>query len=118
MLGFRQNVQAENELWGFPSGKLECGELPLEAAIREAKEEVGVDIVNPKLLFSLNDVKGYRHHFFLCLEWSGVLMNIEPELYREISWFPLKELPNNSTSIMFSALTELNNEWLEQVHKD
>lgn len=114
LLGFRQNVLAENELWGFPSGKLERGELPLNAAIREAKEEVGVDVLNPKLLFSLNDVRGNRHHFFLCLEWSGVLMNAEPELCREISWFPMKELPSNSTSITFSAISELNKEWQEQ----
>lgn len=108
LLGYRQNVQAENELWGFPSGKIELGETPLEAAIREAKEEVGVIVQGLNELFVLIDHNGKEHHFFLCTEWSGKLVNAEPELCREISWFPLSELPSGSTNITFSAKAELN----------
>lgn len=38
-----------NGLWEFPGGKIESGESPLIAAIREVKEEVGVQILESNL---------------------------------------------------------------------
>lgn len=34
-----------NHNWGFPKGHLENGETEVEAAIREIKEEVGIDVI-------------------------------------------------------------------------
>lgn len=39
-----------DKMWGIPKGKIEEGESYLETAIRETKEEIGVQI-NPMLLF-------------------------------------------------------------------
>lgn len=39
----------DKDLWNLPGGKVEKGESPWEAAIREAKEEIGVDIEIEKL---------------------------------------------------------------------
>ena len=36
--------------WAFPGGKLEKNETPLEAAIRETKEETSLEVKNLKLL--------------------------------------------------------------------
>lgn len=40
----RQPHKPQGETWGVPAGKLEAGEDPEGAVIREVKEEVGLDI--------------------------------------------------------------------------
>lgn len=35
----------DNGYWELPGGKVEAGELPRDAAVREAKEEIGCDVV-------------------------------------------------------------------------
>lgn len=39
-----QKRSATEELWGFPGGAIELGESAEEAAIREVKEETGLDV--------------------------------------------------------------------------
>lgn len=45
--------------WGFPGGAIELGETPEEAAIRELKEETGLDVMVESLLgiYCDSDVK-------------------------------------------------------------
>lgn len=37
-------VHDKNKLWGFPGGHIELDEDPTQAAIREAREEVGLEV--------------------------------------------------------------------------
>jgi 8-oxo-dGTP pyrophosphatase MutT (NUDIX family) len=39
--------------WNFPGGSLHRGETPLEAAVREAREEVGAELLEPAELVGL-----------------------------------------------------------------
>ncbi len=112
-LGFRQNVEAENNLWGFPSGRVEVGESFEAAAKREALEEVGVQVQSLNQLALINDSKGNEHKFFVCNGWRGELKNAEPELCKEIRWFSYENMPSNCTKITYAAMAELNNS-----HKD
>ncbi len=39
-----------SELWGFPGGAMELGESAADAAVREAREEVGLEVVAERLI--------------------------------------------------------------------
>jgi len=41
--------------WGFPGGKIEEGETPLEAAVRETHEETQLKVRDPRSLGIFND---------------------------------------------------------------
>jgi len=45
----RQNNKSEGNKWGVPAGKIDKNETPLQAIIRETKEETGLDISNQSI---------------------------------------------------------------------
>ena len=106
LFGFRHNVAVENNKWGFPSGRVESNETPMQAALREAKEELNVTVQQIEWLFSLQDHRGKKHDFFFCRGWLGEIINAEPHLCRELSWFSPAELPLNCTAITYIAIEE------------
>ncbi|TQS42756.1 NUDIX hydrolase [Cryptosporangium phraense] len=86
--------------WHMPSGKLEPGESIEHAAIREAREEVGVDL-DPAALrcvhasHVLPPGEDPRVGFFFeATAWTGEPANREPEKCSAIGWFDLDHLPD------------------------
>jgi 8-oxo-dGTP diphosphatase len=69
LIGQRDATDSLAGLWEFPGGKVEVGETPEQAAVRECREETGLTIVVVKLLERL--IYKYAHgdvelHFFVC----------------------------------------------------
>lgn len=95
----RKNTGYEDGNYGLVSGHLEENESLTHGAVREAKEESGVDI-NPKDL----EVRTVMHRkqndervdfFFEVKKWSGEIINTEPDKCDDLRWFQLDNLPSN-----------------------
>ena len=87
LLGRRCNTGYQDGKYQVPAGHVEEGELPSEAIIREAKEEINADIVlvDLKLVHvsyrPKHDDSGDRVDFFFRAErWNGEIKNMEPRL--------------------------------------
>lgn len=81
--------------WEIPGGKIEDDEDSQTAAIREAKEELGVDIEIEKLLGEKDFVmEGLAFHFtwYLGHIAIGRPQIMEPETFDEFDYFPLSGL--------------------------
>ena len=76
LLTRRPEGKAMAGLWEFPGGKLEAGESPEEAIIRELQEELGIDVASNCLAAFAFASHRYESFdllmpLFLCRRWSG-----------------------------------------------
>jgi len=93
-------------VWALPKGLVDAGENPLQTALREVREETGIEAA---LVRKLGDVKyvytrswegGERVFkvvsFYLLRYASGKLGEIEPAMrveVRRVEWIPLEDAP-------------------------
>ena len=92
----RQNTGVMDGSYCFPGGHMEHGESLKEAALRECREEVGVQPSNldPISIFSYRDGGNQGVNFvFLAECWSGRPLVSEPENFSGGDFFSLKALP-------------------------
>ncbi|MEU4744130.1 NUDIX domain-containing protein [Actinosynnema sp. NPDC023658] len=86
--------------WHLPAGKVDAGESVLAAAVREAREEVGVhlDPADLRLVHTLHvTAPGLEPRlglFFEARRWTGTPVNREPDKCSGVDWFPLHALPD------------------------
>ena len=103
----RQNSSFGNGLYSLPGGKVESGETALEAAKREALEEVGIVIDNLEFVHTL-DRQGPETEFYIftfkASTWQGTPSNCEPDKCDDIYWCPPNKLPNNLISAHRQAI--------------
>lgn len=100
----RANTGFKDGMYSLPAGKLERGETVHQALVREAQEEVGVDIsMNSDWLKSTNILHRYSKEGTVAFDFfqrahtfKGAVENREPEKCDEVIWVPLNELPANT----------------------
>jgi 8-oxo-dGTP diphosphatase len=93
----RQNTGWEDGKYTVPSGNIDKGELPKEAALRELKEETGLiaNIEDLKLVH-IDFVKdSVINFYFIIEEWIGKPKLIELNKSSDMDWFDLDNLPEN-----------------------
>ena len=102
VLMVQQRKKLHYGLWGFPGGKLEQRETPLQAAIREVKEEVGVMLAAQTYIKTYefeNSAAHVKQHVFIGkTEGSIVLNDDELMAYGWFSTDSIELLRNNLRS--------------------
>lgn len=93
----RRNAHGDGT-WSFPGGHLEWGESPEECAIRESREEMGIEIRDVKPAAFTNDIfseedKHYVTLFMTAKITSGEPRIMEPDKTTDMGWFAWDEMP-------------------------
>ncbi|MEU4225203.1 NUDIX domain-containing protein [Nonomuraea sp. NPDC026600] len=102
LLCLREGTGYRDGWYCLPSGHLEEGETVIDCAIREAREEVGVTIdphdLRPATVVHHLSPEGRPRIgvFFATSRWYSEPVNAEPGKCAELTWAPLRELPDNT----------------------
>ena len=81
-------------LWEFPGGKLDPGERPEEALIRELREELGIEVKPPclaPLTFASHAYDDFHllMPLYVCRKWEGF---VSPREGQQLKWVPPRAL--------------------------
>ena len=111
LLQLRQNCSFAG-FWGFVGGHLDGKEQIVSAAIREVKEEVGVDIRPEDLILRTichsNKGAEYLQFYFECRKWSGEIENKEPHKCERLEWHEWDNVPENTCPYLKEAQTKMD----------
>lgn len=88
LIGQRPEGKHMAGLWEFPGGKVEAGERPEAALVRELNEELGIDVTEACLspfVFTSHAYESFHllMPLYLCRRWSGV---VERREHAALAW--------------------------------
>jgi 8-oxo-dGTP pyrophosphatase MutT (NUDIX family) len=104
----RANTGYEDGNYSVVAGHVEAGEQIVETAVREAREEAGIEIAPEDLR-----IVGIMHRradderidfFAVAARWSGEPRSAEPDKCDELRWFAIDALPANVIAYVRCAI--------------
>ena len=113
LLQLRQNTGVWDGYWDLSaSGHVENGESLKQAAVRELKEELDINVYEGDLEFvhvSHNKIQEVYYTFYFNIKaYSGKIKVNEPEKCAWLRWFDAQSLPKNIIFIRKIALENYN----------
>jgi len=117
LLVLRTNTGVQDGNYCLPSGRVEEGESFTAAAVREVREETGLDINQDEVGFvylqhrinlnELGEPEMWVDAFFEAGAWRGTPVNAEPEKHGEVAWCYADDLPGNMMESHRTALKRM-----------
>ena len=111
LLSLRKNTGYNDGKFELPGGHVEENEDIMEAMIREAKEELKIDlkVEDLKIEHILHHYKGDRIKFILSAKkYTGNIEIGEPDKCEKIEWYEINKLPTNIDEKLKKILIEIN----------
>lgn len=101
-------------LWEFPGGKVEAGETPESALIRELAEELGIETWNSclaPLTFASHAYADFHllMPLFACRRWQGI---VQPREGQALAWVRAAELSRYPMPPADLPLVPILRDWL------
>ncbi len=116
LLQLRKNTGYMDDMYDMAcSGHLEKGEDLTQAVVREAKEELNIDIKSSdlKLVSIVHPFhENYLNFFFITKEYKGTPELSEKDKCKELKWFDINKLPSNTIERIKNVLINIENDIL------
>lgn len=116
----RKNTGRRDGEYSLVAGHIEEGEPATEAMVREANEEVGIELERSSLdpvhvIHRNSESRVYLDIFFAVHEWNGPVENKEPDKCAELAWYSRSQLPENTVPYVEQAITKMGQQRLQRV---
>ncbi len=104
-----ENLKRNPGKWAFTGGAVDSKETSMDGAIREAKEELGIDINTNKieLLLSFKRERGFVDVWLVKDDFDISDLTLQKSEVSEIKWISIKELKHLIDSEQFVKSVEL-----------
>ncbi|SDN81479.1 8-oxo-dGTP diphosphatase [Lutimaribacter pacificus] len=114
LLAQRPEGKSMAGLWEFPGGKVEPGETPEAALVRELHEELGIETWNSclaPLTFASHSYDDFHllMPLFACRKWDGIP---QPKEGQTLKWAHARELRNYPMPPADIPLIPILRDWL------
>lgn len=110
LLQRRQGTKLWPGFLALPAGHIDEGENAYEAAIREAKEELGIIISKENIIDSFvvnrrnKSLMPYFDVYFEINNYTGIIKINEPEKCSELVWCEINNLPDDMIDFEIEAI--------------
>ena len=114
LLAQRPEGKSMAGLWEFPGGKVEAGETPEAALVRELREELGIETQNSclaPLTFASHSYEDFHllMPLFACRKWNGI---VQPKEGQALKWVCPRDLLDYPMPPADIPLISILRDWL------